>query len=106
MQKHLSENPQQTIIITCSALKRKYRDVLRGGAGSHPLKFLYLKGPKELLADRIRHRQGHFFKLQLLDDQLKQLEEPDPTTEPDVVVVGIEGSMDEVLERAKKALGW
>lgn len=67
-------------IITCSALKRRYRDGLaRGedGAGGRPeLRFVFLKGSKELIRERLARRAGHFMPPDLLDSQFADLEEP------------------------------
>ena len=61
-------------VIGCSALKETYRHVLRDGA---PLvAFAFLTGPRALLAERLRHRVGHFMNPALLDSQLATLEEP------------------------------
>ena len=60
-------------IVTCSALKRSYRDVLRG---EHVV-FVFLNGPRDQLAGRLAVRQGHFMPASLLDTQLADLEEPD-----------------------------
>jgi gluconokinase len=59
--------------IGCSALKESYRHVLRDGA---PVAFAWLTGPRALLAERLRHRVGHFMNPALLDSQLQTLEEP------------------------------
>ena len=64
------------LVMTCSALKRSYRDVLRAEAGE--LQFVYLRGPRTLLAERIAGRRGHFMPPSLLDSQLATLEEPAP----------------------------
>jgi len=61
-------------VITCSALKRAYRDVLSGG--SHAVCFLYLKGTKEEILPRLSHRTGHFMPTSLLDSQFATLQEP------------------------------
>lgn len=64
----------QSGIITCSALKRSYRDRLnRRGTG---VTFVYLAGDKEAIAARLSVRQGHFFPTTLLDSQFADLEEP------------------------------
>lgn len=61
-------------VITCSALKRSYRDMInRRGSG---LIFVYLAGSKETIAARLAARQGHFMRATLLDSQLADLEEP------------------------------
>jgi len=64
------------LVMTSSALKRSYRDVLRAGAGD--VRFVFLRGPRALLAERIAGRRGHFMPPSLLDSQLATLEEPAP----------------------------
>jgi gluconokinase len=61
-------------VITCSALKRSYRDVLRG---EHVL-FVYLAGTREQIARRLAKRHGHFMPASLLDSQFEALEPPTP----------------------------
>jgi carbohydrate kinase (thermoresistant glucokinase family) len=61
-------------IITCSALKRIYRDVLRGEG----VVFVYLHGTREQIAARLAARHGHFMPAGLLDSQFADLEEPGP----------------------------
>ena len=62
------------LVMTCSALKRSYRDVLRAGASE--LRFVFLRGPRELIAARLAGRRGHFMPPSLLDSQFATLEEP------------------------------
>jgi len=64
----------ESLVLACSALKRAYRDFLRGGHGD--VRFVYLHASRELLAERLGHRSGHFFDPALLDSQLATLEEP------------------------------
>lgn len=64
------------LVMTCSALKRSYRDVLRAQASE--LRFVFLRGPPALLAERLASRRGHFMPPSLLDSQLATLEEPSP----------------------------
>jgi carbohydrate kinase (thermoresistant glucokinase family) len=59
-------------IITCSALKRRYRDRLRGPG----VTFVYLNGSRELIAQRLTRRQGHYMPPGLLDSQFADLEPP------------------------------
>jgi carbohydrate kinase (thermoresistant glucokinase family) len=61
-------------IVTCSALKRSYRDLLSGG-GPEVL-FVYLKGSVELMAHHLAGREGHFMPATLLSSQFETLEEP------------------------------
>lgn len=58
-------------VVSSSALKRGYRDVLRSGGD---VWFLHLDGPRELLAQRMLGRSGHFMPVSLLDSQLADLE--------------------------------
>ncbi len=62
------------LVVTCSALKRSYRDVLRAEADD--LQFVFLRGPRALIAERLASRRGHFMPPSLLDSQFATLEEP------------------------------
>jgi gluconokinase len=82
------------LVISCSALKRSYRDILR--ADVPDLRFVYLKGGRELIAQRLAGRRGHFMPPSLLESQFTILEEPLPDEDawvcditqsaPDIVV--------------------
>jgi carbohydrate kinase (thermoresistant glucokinase family) len=61
------------IVVACSALKHMYRARLRMVA-ARPLVFVHLDGPKEILAERIGGRRGHFMPASLLDSQIATLE--------------------------------
>ena len=65
------------IVVTCSALKRIYRDRIRAAAG-RPVAFVFLDGPRALLGARIGGRKGHFMPPSPLDSQLATLERPEP----------------------------
>ena len=60
------------IVLSCSALKRRYRDVLR--AADPSLRFAHLDGARALLAERLAARVGHYMPPSLLDSQLADLE--------------------------------
>ncbi|WP_280549335.1 MULTISPECIES: gluconokinase [unclassified Halomonas] len=65
----------RSLVIGCSALKRRYRDQLCQSAPD--LKILYLHGSREILLERLRGRKGHFFQGEhMLDSQLRDLEPP------------------------------
>ena len=64
-----------SVVIGCSALKRSYRDIIRGSAGE-PVCFLHLAGSREVLAERMLNRSGHFMPVSLLESQLATLEPP------------------------------
>jgi len=64
------------LVMSCSALKRSYRDVLRAEAAG--VQLVYLRGSRALLAERLADRRGHYMPPSLLDSQLATLEEPAP----------------------------
>jgi gluconokinase len=64
----------QGLVVSCSALKRSYRDRLR--AADPQLGFIHLHGERTLLADRLAGRRGHFMPPSMLDSQLATLEIP------------------------------
>lgn len=68
------------VVIACSALKRRYRDFLRERLGG--LRVVFLDGPRELIAERMRARTNHFAGVALLDSQLATLEPPGPDEAP------------------------
>jgi gluconokinase len=90
----------ETAVFTCSSLKRSYRDILR--AGDKDVCFVYLKGSREVLAERLGHRTGHFFDPSLLESQLETLEEPG---DDEAITVSIdltpERIVDEVLKQVE-----
>ena len=61
-------------VLACSALKEQYRETL--GAGVAGVEFVLLDGSKELIAERLMRREGHYAKADLLDSQLRTLERP------------------------------
>jgi len=128
--KSLSEGGpgRAAVVIACSALKKWYRDILRGDVTAipppvddlpreHPeadpakgvdqpatanllTLFIYCHGTPQLLAARIAARKGHFMGAQMLASQLATLE--DPRGEYGVGWIDIDGSIEEVNERAAK----
>ena len=64
------------LVISCSALKRSYRDILRADASG--LRFVFLRGQREVIAQRLAGRRGHFMPPSLLESQFTTLEEPLP----------------------------
>jgi gluconokinase len=74
-------------VVACSALKRIYRDGLRGA--DEGIRLVYLKGERELLEQRLAHRHGHFFPQRLLAAQLADLEEPTDDEKPIIVPIGL-----------------
>jgi len=70
-------------VVTCSALRRAYRDRLRE-AGDGVI-CVYLEGSKAVIAERVANRHGHFMPPALLDSQFATLEPPTPNEHPIVV---------------------
>lgn len=68
---------QGSTVIGCSALKRRYRDIIRAHAAG-PVGFIHLAGDRAVIADRMAARAGHFMPPALLDSQFAALEPPDP----------------------------
>lgn len=88
-------------VLTCSALRRSYRDLLRDGRPG--LVFCHVTAPAALIAVRLQHRRGHYMPASLLPSQLVALE-PLAADEPGVTVPA-EGSPDDVLAEALRGLG-
>jgi gluconokinase len=87
-------------VVTCSALRRRYRDTLSNGRPE--LRFCHIDVSAEVLAPRLESRRGHFMPARLLSSQLGTLEPLEPD-EPGVTI-NADGTPDEVLERALAAL--
>ncbi len=87
-------------IVTCSALKRAYRDRLRRAG---PLRFVHLTGDPKLLAARMAARRGHYMPPSLLPSQLATLEPPEG--EPDVLTLDVTPPPAEIAARILEELG-
>ncbi|HEY4293180.1 gluconokinase [Luteibacter sp.] len=88
----------ESLVLACSALKQRYRNFLR--SGHDDVRFVYLRGSRELLAGRLDRRAGHFFDPTLLDSQLATLEEP---SEDEALRVDIGLPPAEIVERIIRA---
>ncbi|KAI9670651.1 MAG: hypothetical protein M1831_005871 [Alyxoria varia] len=134
-------NAPSCVVVACSALKRAYRDVLRGQvpppskSSTTPrtcvseiadadrdisVRFIYLRAPEESITSRVRSRQGHYMKEEMVKSQFLELEEPNhdeliASTEGDCDVLdlqsgdGDEGparmlNVDEVFEQVERVL--
>ncbi|KAK4180630.1 P-loop containing nucleoside triphosphate hydrolase protein [Triangularia setosa] len=99
------------LIMTCSALKRRYRDILRRGgqeAGDLRIRFVMLDAKPEPLKKRAEARKGHFAGKGLVDSQFEALERPGED-EKDVLIVNVEGELEdtkrEVEKRVREVMG-
>jgi gluconokinase len=87
-------------VVACSALKRRYRDVLIGDRAD--VRLVYLKGNETLIARRIATRHEHFMPRSLLHSQFEALEEPGSDESP--IIVSIEPPPREIMARILSAM--
>jgi gluconokinase len=85
------------VVVSCSALKRSYRDRLRALAG-RPVVFIFLRGEREVLAARMAARSHDYMPLSLLDSQLATLEPPHG--EDSVVTIEINQPLEAIVVSA------
>jgi gluconokinase len=90
----------RSCVLTCSALKRSYRDLLR--TGNEGVWFAYVDVPEDVLAERLGRRQGHYMPPSLLTSQLATLE-PLQDDEAGITVPGT-GDAEEVVDAVLAAL--
>ncbi len=81
-------------VLACSGLRRAYRERLKDGRA---VNLAFLRVSRQVAADRLRTRTGHFFREELLDSQFAALEEPQP--DEDIRVVDATLPVAEVVER-------
>ncbi|KAK4128384.1 carbohydrate kinase [Parathielavia appendiculata] len=87
------------VVLTCSALKRKYRDVIRVAPYFTPnlhLHFIYLDAPEEVLLQRVSARQNHYMGANMVHSQFEVLEKPQ-ADEVDVITIDVTRSPEEVM---------
>lgn len=126
---HGEQERKYGVVISSSALKKYYRDILRGKSGgdnpgptipneagdsvpTYPRSasthyqlgtyFVFINGPRELMEERIAGRKGHFMKPQMLESQLRTLESP--VGEEGVVQVELKDSTEEQIRVAIEGL--
>ena len=86
----------QNLVVACSALKQRYREVLADGV---TITWVYLKAGEEVIRARLLDRQQHFFKAQLLASQFADLEEPTAA-----LVIDVEGAPSVAVRQIVDAL--
>ena len=94
------ESKNEHGIIVCSALKKIYRDQIR--EGNENVSFLFLDGSKELILERMRARQGHFMKENMVNSQFEALERPED--EPRTIFVSIDATIEDVVSNAAELI--
>ncbi len=99
---HAVEDARQqgTVVVACSALKKSYRDLIRGLVGK--VQFVFLTGEQALIAERLAARTDHFMPPQMLQSQLDTLEEPAPDEE--AFHIDVKGSSEVVLARVLRKI--
>lgn len=90
---HLAKG--ESAVIACSALKRRYRDILREGGDR--IHFVYLHGEFDLIWKRMTAREGHYMKPNMLQSQFDALE---PPSEAEAMTISIENNLEHILEAA------
>lgn len=91
------QRTQKVSLLVCSALKKSYRDVLR--QGNPDLKFIYLQGDISIIEQRVKKRQGHFFRPELLKTQFDSLQPPS-ADETDILSVDITPPLSIVIQQS------
>ena len=91
-----------TCVVTCSALKRMYRDIVTNRQSSD-VRLVYLKGGFDLIESRLKARQGHFMPPGLLRSQFDALEEPGAGEH--AITVSIDARPETIAERVMEKLG-
>lgn len=97
--------PPAGVVVACSALKRKYRDVMRVaayGSSSVRIHFVYLKLDEDVLIQRVTQRESHYMKGSMVQSQLAALEEP--KGEWDAMTINVQGSMEDVQRNVIEAV--
>jgi carbohydrate kinase (thermoresistant glucokinase family) len=92
--KHLQMD--RSAVLSCSALKRAYRDQLR--RPENAVRFVYLEGSYERVMDRLNQRADHFMRTELLQNQFDELEQPDKA-----LTLSIEASPEAIVEQVMAA---
>jgi len=89
----------QHAVVACSALKHAYRDILVHGRDD--VCIVFLNGTKDLIADRLAARKGHFMPPELLASQFRTLEPPQPGEQPITVSIDapVEAIVDDIIRQ-------
>ncbi|KAJ5732665.1 Shikimate kinase [Penicillium malachiteum] len=98
--------PPAGVVVACSALKKKYRDVMRVATYGEPavqIHFVYLKLTEAVLMQRVSQRQAHYMKSDMVKSQLAALEEP-RENEWDAITINVEGAQEQVQQNVLDAV--
>ena len=89
----------ENAVLACSALKKKYRELLHLSAD---VKFVFLHGSRAQIVEQLKQRRGHFMNAALLDSQFADLEEPTPSE--NMLMLELGDSPRELVEKIKASL--
>lgn len=92
-----NDSPEIPVVIACSALKKIYRDTLRGQIGD--ICFVHLDADRDLILHRMSAREGHYMPVSLLDSQLATLEALDASENHSVIDVS--GTPKDIQDRLR-----
>ncbi len=108
LSKSSTTKPHDGVVVTCSALKRKYRDVIRIAAyEDHDVMvhFIYLRANADTLLQRVKSRKGHYMKSAMVRSQMEVLEEPDAAEQKrDVLEIDCGASLTQVQKEVVKTV--
>lgn len=88
----------ESAVVACSALKKAYRDRLRGDVVQ--VRFVHLQGSYDLIEQRLRERQEHFFQVDLLTSQFEMLEESE-----DIPLIDISHNPEVIVSAVREVVG-
>lgn len=95
---HIAQwNKEKGAVLACSALKENYRRILSGN-GEEKVIFIYLKGDKKVILQRLKERKAHFFPSGLMESQFSALEIPEGAVTVDISMPP-ESICDEIMNR-------
>jgi gluconokinase len=89
----------EAAVFACSALKKRYRDHLRGG--NKEVLFVYLQGDFETIWERMQAREGHYMKAEMLQSQFETLEAPGPN---EAITINISGTVEQITDNVLAAI--
>lgn len=87
---------RRNVVLACSALKESYRERLLINLA---VRLVYLKGPYDLLRQRLHARKGHYATEQILTSQFADLEEP-----ADAITIDVDRSPEEIVLEIRRQL--
>ena len=94
-------------VVTCSALKRRYRDVFRIASYDSDIEvhFIFLRADEDVLMERVSGRKGHYMKSTMVRSQMELLEKPDKLEQTkDVLEIDCAGSLSDVQRQVLRTV--